>query len=184
MRQSHVCGNGTELILHCSWMRSNTLSLCWHMFMFVFVSEGKSQRNDIYSSMSGIQVITCFSSLVSSLYLHHCLSHGLPSSQFLPVCLSAPLSLPFTRSCCSSKLLNVAAQNYASPSSIRELSLFWNRFCLASRALCHFVLYSSNHLLNGQFVTHSREYALRPVGFLFLIAILVLCVTIYPSSEY
>lgn len=142
---------------------------------------GRSQRNDIYSSMSGIQVITCFSSLVSLFYLH--LSHHLPSSQFLPVCLSAPLSLPFTRSCCGSKLLNVAAQNYASPGSIRELSLFRNRFCLTSRASCHFVSYSSNHLLNGQFVTHSHEYALCPVGFSFLIAILVLCETIYPSSE-
>lgn len=175
------------------WIRSNNLCLCWHVFMFEYICqrrEGRERETASPRACQGFRLclwhalalwslpvcLSCHLSISCVISHHHCVC--------LSLCLSAPRSLPLSRSCCSSKLLNVATQNHFSPgSSIRMTPLFWNRLCLTSRASCHFVSYSRYHLLNGQFVTHSHEYALCPMSFSFLIAILELCVAIYLSSK-
>lgn len=152
----------------------HTLPLRCHMCRVCVCQREKDGAPAKHVRVSGC---SCDALLLSGLFLL-CL-RLMPSPIIIVVCLSVCLSappLPLCRSCCSSpKLLNVATQSHFSPGSgIGMTPLFRNRLRSTSRACCHFVSRSRNHLLNGQFVTRPREYALCPVGFSFLIAILAL----------
>lgn len=100
------------------------------------------------------------------------------------VCLSAGLSLPLSRH--SFKLSNVGSTEPPFPrqQASEWHHYFWKQIVFDVKGVLPFCVVLLNIIsLNGQFVSRSYSHALCPVGFSFLIAILVLRITIYLTSR-